>query len=124
MKRFTIIRQVSYRMTLILFTVFAGKTCSAGSPLPEDFHANFGGDPFTGDTPDDIFKRQVLHRNGASFGQCMTALPKEPRYVMNLKLPHRQMHYRQRPFLKDFTMKSTTKGVKNTLPGHEKLKIC
>jgi hypothetical protein len=62
-------------------------------------------------------------RNGASFGQCMTALPKEPRYVMNLKLPHRQMHYRQRPFLKNFTMKTTTKGVKNTLPGHEKLKI-
>jgi len=53
----------------------------------------------------------------------MTALPKEPRYVMNLKLPHRQMHYRQRPFLKNFTMKTTTKGVKNTLPGHEKLKI-
>jgi hypothetical protein len=52
-----------------------------------------------------------------------TALPKEPRYVMNLKLPHRQMHYLQRPFLKDFTMKTTTKGVKNTLPGHEKLKI-
>ena len=110
-------------MTISLFTVFAGKTCSAGSPLPEDFHANFGGDPFTGDTPDDIFKRQVLHRNGASFGQYMTALPKEPRYVMNLELPHRQMHYRQRPFLKDFTMKTTTKGVKNTLPGHEKLRI-
>jgi len=31
-------------MTVILFTVFARKTCSAVSPLPEDFYANFGGD--------------------------------------------------------------------------------
>ncbi len=29
-------------------------------PLPEDFHSNFGGDPFTGDTPDYLFKRHVL----------------------------------------------------------------
>jgi len=43
--------------------------------------------------------------------------------VMNLKLHHRQMHYRQRPFLKDFTLIMTTKGIKNMLPGHEKLKI-
>jgi len=53
----------------------------------------------------------------------MTALPKEPRYVINLKLHHRQMHYRQSPFLKDYAMKTTTKVVKNMLPGHEKLKI-
>ena len=37
MKRFTILRQVPYRMTIILFTVIAGKTCSAVSPLPEYF---------------------------------------------------------------------------------------
>ena len=123
MKRFTILQQVSYRMTLILFTVFAGKTCSAGSPLPEDFHANFGGYPFTGDTPDDIFKQQVLHRNGALFGQYMTTPPKEPRYVMNLKLPHRQMHYRQRPFFNNFSKKTTTNMNKNMLAGHQKLKI-
>ena len=43
--------------------------------------------------------------------------------VMNLKLHHRQMHYRQRAFLIDFTMKMTTKGIKNMLLGHEKLKI-
>ena len=53
----------------------------------------------------------------------MTALPNKPRYVMNLKLYHRKMHYLQSPFLNNFWMKTTTKVVKNTLPGHEKLKI-
>ena len=53
----------------------------------------------------------------------MTALPKEPRYVMNHKLHHRQMHYQQSPFLNVFTKETTTKGVKNTLPGQEKLRI-
>jgi len=53
MKRFTLLQQVSYRMTIILLTVFAGKTCSAVSPLPEDFYANFGGDPITDDSPHD-----------------------------------------------------------------------
>ena len=43
--------------------------------------------------------------------------------VMNLKLHHKQMHYRQSSFLNDFTMKTTTKGIKNMLPEHEKLKI-
>jgi hypothetical protein len=66
--------------------------------------------------------RQVLCRNGVSCGQYMTALPNKPRYVMNLKLHHRQMHYRQSPFLNNFRMKTTTKVVKNMLPGHEKLK--
>ena len=111
-------------MTLILFTVFAGKTCSAGSPLPEDFHANFGGDPFTGDTPDDIFKRQVLHRNGASCGTVHNRTGQRAPDVINLKLHHKQMHYRRSPFLNVFTKKTTTKVVKNMLPGHEKLKIC
>ena len=54
--------QVSYRMTLILFTVFARKTCSAVSPLPEDFYAYFGGDPFTDDSPHDGFMRSVFSR--------------------------------------------------------------
>jgi len=53
----------------------------------------------------------------------MTALPNKPRYVMNLKLHHRQMHYRQNPFLNNFRMKTTTKAVKNIRPGYEKLKI-
>ena len=44
--------------------------------------------------------------------------------VINLKLPHMQMPYRQSSFLKDFTMKTTTKVTKNILPGHHKLKIC
>ena len=110
-------------MTLILFTVFAGKTCSAGSPLPEDFYANFGGDPFTGDTPDDIFKRQVLHRNGASCGTVHNRTAQRAPDVINLKLHHKQMHYRRSPFLNVFTKKTTTKVVKNMLPGHEKLKI-
>jgi len=123
MKRFTILWQVSYRMTIILFTVFAGKTCSAGSPLPEDFHANFGGDPFTGDIPDYFFKRQVLHHNGASCGTVHNRTAQRAPVVMNLKLHHRQMHNPQSPFSNVFTKKLTTKGVKNRLPGHEKLKI-
>ena len=67
--------------------------------------------------------RQVLCRNGASCGLYMTAVPKEPRYMMNLRLHHRLMHYRQSPFLNNFRMETTTKMVKNMLPGHEKLKI-
>jgi len=31
----------------------------------------------------------------------LTALPKEPRYVINLKLPHKQMHNRQGSFFKE-----------------------
>jgi len=49
-------------MTIILFTVFAGKTCSAVSPLPHDFYVNFGGDPFTEDPPHDCFKQSVFFR--------------------------------------------------------------
>ena len=111
-------------MTLILFTVFAGKTCSAVSPLPLVFYANFGGDPFTDDTPHDSFMWSVffhvLHRNGSSYGLYMTALPEEPRYVMKLKLPHRQMPYRQSSFFTDLKGKTTTKRIENMLPGHEK----
>ena len=66
MKRFPILRPLSYRMTIIHFTVFAGKPCSAVSPLPEDFYDNFGGDPITDDRPHDMFMRQVPYRNGAS----------------------------------------------------------
>jgi len=57
-------------MTLIIFTVFAGKTCSAVSPLPQDFYANFGGDPFTDYAPHDNFMRSVfthLERHTVSF---------------------------------------------------------
>jgi hypothetical protein len=68
MKRFTILRHVSYRMTIILFTVFAGKTCSAVGPIPEDFYANFGGNPITDDRPHDMIMRQVSYRNGFSCG--------------------------------------------------------
>jgi len=35
---------------------------SAVSPLPEDFYANFGGDPFTDDAPHDGFMRSVFSR--------------------------------------------------------------
>ena len=42
---------------------------------------------------------------------------------MNLKLHHKQMHHRQSPFFNVFTMNTTTKGVKNMVPGHEKLEI-
>ena len=53
----------------------------------------------------------------------MTALTEDPRYGMNVKLHHRQMHYRQNPFFNVFTKKMATKGVKNTPPEHEKLRI-
>jgi len=53
----------------------------------------------------------------------MTALPEEPRYVMNLKLNHRQMHYRQGSFFTDLKGKTMTKRIENMLPGHEKRKI-
>jgi hypothetical protein len=53
----------------------------------------------------------------------MTALPEEPRYVMNLKLHNRQMHFRQGSFFIDLKRKTTTKRIENILPGHEKLKI-
>ena len=66
-------------MTLILFTVFAGKTCSAGSPLPEDFHANFGGDPFTGDTPEISSSGKFYTAMALRAELYITALPKEPR---------------------------------------------
>ena len=100
---------MSYRMTIAIFTVFAGKTCSAVSPLPQDFYANFGGDPFTGDTPHDLFLRQVLHRNGASCGKVHDRTAQRAPVVMNLKLHHRQMHYRQSPFLKSFHTENNDK---------------
>ena len=68
MKRFLILQQVSYRMTLILFTVLAANTCSAVCPLPEDSGHNFGGDPITDDRLHDMFMRTVLYRNSASCG--------------------------------------------------------
>ena len=53
----------------------------------------------------------------------MTALPEEPRYVMKLKLHHRQMHYRQGSFFNDLKGKMMTKRIENMLAGHQKLKI-
>ena len=111
MKRITILRQVSYRMTLILFTVFVGKTCSAVSPLPHDFYANFGGDPITDDSPHEWIMRQVTYRNGASCGTVHNRTAQRAPDMINLKLHHKQMHYRQSPFLNVFTKKTTTKVV-------------
>ena len=68
MKKCIILRQVSFRMTISLFTVSVGNTCSAASPLPEDYSDSFGGDPITDDAPQDLFMRQVLYRNDASCG--------------------------------------------------------
>ena len=76
-------------MTIILFTVFAGKTCSAVSPLPEDFYAFFGGDPLTNDAWHDSFMRSVLFRREQPYGKFyaamalhavlyMTGLPDDP----------------------------------------------
>jgi len=43
--------------------------------------------------------------------------------VMNLKLPHKQMHYRQNSSFKDFQVKTTTKGITNILAGDHKLML-
>ena len=61
-------------MTIILFTVFAGKTCSAVSALPEDFYTNFGGDPFIDDAPHDSFMRSVFFRMERRYGKFYTAM--------------------------------------------------
>jgi len=84
-------------MTIILFTVFAGKTCSA---VTEAFYANFGGDPFSGDSPHDTFMRQVAYPNGALCGTVHNHTAIRSPEVMNLKLHHRQMHYGRAPFSK------------------------
>jgi len=107
-----------------LFSVCTGNTCGAASPLPEDYCDNFDGNPITGDRPHDPFMRQVLYRNGAS---CRTVLNRTARWspdVMNLKLHHEQMHYRKSSFFQEFRGKTTTKGIKNILPGQHKLQIC
>ena len=122
-EKFIILRQGSYRMTIILFSVCTGNTCSGASPLLEDYCDNFGRDPFTDDRPHDLFMRQVLFRNGASCGTVLDRTAHWSPGVMNLKLHHRQMHNQQSPFLNYFTMKTTAKGIENMLPGHHKLKI-
>ena len=71
---FIILHLVSYCMTIVIFTVFAGKTCSAVSPLPHDFYANFGGDPFTGDAPHDSFMQSVFFRMERPYGKFYTAM--------------------------------------------------
>ena len=42
---------------------------------------------------------------------------------MNLKLHHKQMHYRQSPFFNNFKVKTRTKVIKNMLAGHHKLML-
>jgi len=105
-------------MAIILFTVFAGSACSAVSPLPEDYCDNFGEDPFTDGGLHATFMRQVLYRNGASCGAVLDRTAQRAAGVINLKLPHKQMHYQQSPFLNNFKVKTTTKVIKNTLAGH------
>jgi len=78
MKIFIILQLVSYPMTIVIFKVFAGKTCSAVSPLPQDFYANFGGDPFTGDAPHVMFMRQVYTAMALRSVLYMTRLPDDP----------------------------------------------
>jgi len=124
MKRFTILQQVSYRVTVILFTVCAGKKCSAVSLLPEDFYANFGRDLIPDDSPHDEIMRQVLYRNGALCGTVPDRTAQRSPDVMNLKLDHKQMHNRHSSLFKEFKVKTTTKVIKNITAGHQKLRIC
>jgi len=110
-------------MTLILFTVFAGMTCSAVSPLLEDFYANFGGDPIIDDSPHDWIMRQVIYRNGVSCGTVPDRTTQRAAGVSNLKLHHKQMHYRQSSSFKEFKVKTTMKVVTNMLAEHQKLML-
>jgi len=59
-KKFPLLWQGSYRKSIIIFAVFAGKTCSVVSPLPQDFCANYGVAPFTGEAPHDDFMQSVF----------------------------------------------------------------
>ena len=111
MKIFIILQLVSYCMTIVIFTVFAGKTCSAVSPLPQDLYANFGGDPFTGDTPHDMFMRQVLHHNGTLCGTVHTRTTQRALVVINLMLHHRANALPAKPFFKCFHKENDNKRV-------------
>ena len=124
MKRFTILQKVSYCMTIILFTVFTRKTFSAVSPRPKNFYVNFGVDLITDDRPNVTFMRQVYYRNRASSGTVPDRSAQRTAGVINLKLPHKKMHYRQGSFFNYLQGKTTAKMIKNILPGHHKLKIC
>ena len=98
LKRHTLLRQVSYRMTFNIFLVCTGNTYSAVSSPPEDFNENFGGDPITDDSPHDWIMRRVVYRNNASCGAVPDRTSRRSPVVMNIKLHHKQMHYRQSPF--------------------------
>ena len=74
MKILIILHPVSYCITIVIFTVFAGKTYSAVSPLPQDFYANFGGDPFTSDAPHNSFMRSVFFRIERLYGKLYAAM--------------------------------------------------
>ena len=73
MKIFIILHLVSYCMAIIIFIVFAGKTCSAVSSLLEDFYANFGRDPLTGDAPHERSMRSVFFRMEQLYGKFYAA---------------------------------------------------
>ena len=83
MKIFIILQLVSYRMTIVIFKVFAGKTCSAVSPLPQDFYANFGGDPFTDDAPHDSFMRSVFSCREQPYSKFYAAMTLRAAMYMN-----------------------------------------
>jgi len=74
MKRLIILWKVSFRMTIILFTVCAGNTSSAVSPLPEDFYDNFGGDPLTDDAPHESLIRSVFFCMEQPYGRFYAAM--------------------------------------------------
>jgi hypothetical protein len=63
-----------------------------------------------------VMKLKVLHSRGS--GKCGSTL-----LAWLLSLPHKQMHYRQGSFFKKLKRKTATKGIKNILPRHHKLKI-
>ena len=73
--------------------------------------------------PHDWIMRQVIYRNGASCSIVPHRTAQRAPGVTNLKLNHKQMHYRQGSFFEDLKAKTTTKVVTNMLGGHHKLML-
>ena len=79
-------------------------------------------DPLTVDGLHEQIMQQVLYRNGALCWNVPDRTAQRAAGVINLKLPHKQMHYQQGSFFKDLKGKTMTNVTKNILRD-TKLKI-
>ena len=121
-------------MTLILFAELAGKTCSVVSPLLEDFYANFGGDPFTGDALHDSFMRSVFFRIEWPYGKLYAPMalrsvstwphyPKNPGMWWILSFLTGKCTTGRALLLDNIKGKTTTKVIKTMVVGHHELML-